>query len=262
MTHKIETVTMALVCALCMLAGCQGHLSTQAKQLLQSSYDRYAAKDDLAVIRQTDAFLAENAGTGRANEAYYLRGMAKKRIGDAGAKEDLQAAASKTKNADMRARAKVALGDMAYDEDDMALAENMYRQALGDIEQGQKPSDHAHYRLGCVLQRQGRWHDADVQFDKVGYLFPDTELARKSALRTHCVVWTIQAGAFADKSRADAVAKGLSSENLPALSHAVVRDGKLMFLVQLGRFATYEQAAAALPRAQSRHTGAFVTPAR
>jgi len=243
--------------------GCNGPLSPQAKELLLSAYRNYEAGNNAAVISLLDEFLADRSSTSRADEGYYLRGMAKYRSSDrSGAADDLNAALERTANSQLRAKARIALGDMAYDAGDMALAENMYRQALTDIPKGKKPADHARFRLGCVLQRQGRWADADLQFDRVIYLFRGSDIAQQAARRTHSVAWTIQAGAYRNKSLAESEAAKLSSKDLPAEVEVVLLEGEPAFIVQLGRFPTYEQAMASLPTARKIRAGAFVAPTR
>lgn len=255
--------TSLLALALACLAGCAGPVSPQALEMLQAGYDHYGAGRHEAAIGQLDAFLADGSSKSRADEALYLRGLAKIHAKDAsGAKADLSEAVWRTRNSQLRAKARIAMGDMAYDADDMALAENMYRQSLTDIQLGAKPADHARYRLGCVLQRQGRWADADAQFDRVVYFFDGTEIATLAGQRTHCVAWTIQAGVFTKKPRADAAAQSLSRDGLAAVVMPVLRKGRPVFVLQLGRSATYDQAAAALGKTADLPEGAFVAPAR
>jgi len=243
--------------------GCEGPLSPQARQLLQEGYHFYQAGRDAEAIEKLDRFLVDNAKSNRADEAYYLRGLAWSRQKDsAQAKSDFQAAVDTTQNVSLRAKAQVGLGDLAYQEDQMALAENLYRRALGDIEQGQEPSDHAHYRLGCVLQRQGRWAEADVQFDRVVYLFADSELAGLARRRTHSTAWTIQTGAFREKIRADRAAAPLRDIGLSAFTQPLLQDQRPLFVVQVGRFDTYEQAAASLSEVQKHQPDSFVITTR
>jgi len=267
MKRELVVVSWVLFLALMVAPGCNDQLSPQAMGLLRSARDSYDAGDNVAAASKLDTFLAENATSSKAAEAFYLRGMARLKTSDrAGAKQDLQSAIAKTgdKASDkaLRAKARVALGDIAYDDGDMALAENMYRQALEDFGPGAKPSGHAHYRLGCVLQRQGRWKEADVQFDRVVFLLPGTGLARKSARRTHGTSWTIQAGLYKSKVRAAAVARSLSGKHLSAAVVAIIAENRPMFVVRVGRFATYEQAAAMLPQVRHKQKDAFVTPTR
>ena len=244
-------------------AGCNGEPSPQAIELLRKGYAAYSIRDDRQAVQVLDEFLRDNSGSTRADEAFYLRGLARKRQGDpAGAKSDLDLALSKTQNTSLRAKALLALGDLAYDAEDMDLADNLYRQALADIERGQPPSDHAHYRLGAVLQRQGRWREADAQLDRVIFYFGDTELGRLAARRTHCTAWAVQTGAFGDRARAESSAEGLRREGLPAECKAVLQDGQTLFVVRVGRFGTYAEAADQLKETRAHQQDAFLTTAR
>ena len=244
-------------------AGCQGQLSVQARERLQSAYASYDAGNDAETIDLMDKFLASDTSSPRADEAHYLRGMARYRRSDlVGAKEDLEAAVAKTDNKDLRARARITLGDIAYQGDDLALAERLYRSAQAEIEQGRQPSDRAYFQLGCVLQKQGRWKEADVQFDRVVYLFAGSDLAAEAAGRTHCTAWTIQTSAPASRASAEAEVKRLSDKGLQAHVKPDISDGRPVFLVQVGRFAAYKQAASELPAVRQLQGEAFVTVTR
>ncbi len=261
MRRKRLTLVLGLLLAVIASMSCTGPLSPEAKQLLQDGYTLYEAGDDAAAIEKLDSFLRENAKSSRAGEAYYLRGLAKHRRKDlSGAKADLNSAVARAENKELLVKALLAMGELAYQTDDMALAENMYRQALGEIKRGQKPSDQAHYRLGCVLQRQGRWAEADLQFDRVVYLFEGSKLAQLAGRRVRCTAWTIQVGAFKRKDRAASAGKRLREEKIPVIHKAILYDGRPLFVVQMGRFATYEQAMAELPAIQDHTPDAFVVP--
>lgn len=250
---------LAFVCFL----GCNGALSPQAGQLLSSGYAAYNNGDDQAAVNRMDSFLQANARSRRADEAYYLRGLARYRLKDLpGAKADLDEALGRTQRKDLRARTLLALGDLAYQSDQMALAENMYRRASADLKRGEKASGQAHYQLGVVLQRQGRWNDADLQFDRVIYLFEGSQRAGLAERRVRCVAWTIQVGAFRNKKLADAAAERLRAENLPANVKCLLSGGQPMFMVQVRRYPTYEQAAVALPGLKRHKSDAFVIPTR
>lgn len=242
-------------------AGCSGPLSPQAQQQLQSGYDYYAAGSDEQVVTTLEAFLAENARCSRADEAYYLRGLARQRLGRRDpAREDLQAALAATDKPELRGKTLLALGEMAYEDDDMTLAESLYRRALEDLDDTRPPADQARYRLGSVLQRQGRWDEADSQLDRVVHFFADTHLGRLAARRSHSTVWTIQTAAFRQRSRAQAAAATLRTDGLQAAARGMLHESEPLFVVQVGRFATYEQAAAALPAAQAHAADAFIVP--
>lgn len=264
MSYSKNICALILVAA-CFCGGCNGTLSPQALEQLKQSYALYEAKDDDAAMRNLDAFLADNSNSARADEAYYLRGLIRYRNGDPnGAGQDLNAAIRRSGNKDLRVRARVAGGDIAYDGGDMALAENLYRQALEEIPQGAKPSDHARYRLGCVLQRQGRWEEADVQFDRVVHFFGDSEVGISAGRRTHSRAWTIQTGAFRKRTLAERMVKPLAAalKIRPVSVNAALDAGRPLFRVQVGRFATYEQAMGLLEAVREQQAGAFVDTTR
>jgi len=257
------SLAAGLVCLCAAGLGCNGKLTPQARELLLSSYLAYGRSDDATTIRNTTQFLALNPRFQRADEAYYLRGLARYRKKDrAGAKADLAAALKRTKNPDLRAKALLTLGDLAYDEGDMALAQEMYGQSLAHLKRDATPADHANYRLGAVLQRQGRWSEADVHFNRLLELFPRTELTRRAARRVHCTAWTVQAGAYGDKKQADRSAARLTRRGRPAAVAAMLEAGRPIFVVQVGRHSRYEEAVRSLAAVRPHARDAFVFPAR
>ncbi len=263
MNVKSNTIAVLVLLLLAATLGCDAPLTPQAARLLQSGYDAYHAGENNQTIQTMDAFLLENSRTNRADEAYYLRGLAKRRMNDIdGAKADLNDSLSKSKKPKMQAKALVELGEIAYQGREMTLAENMFRQALENTERGEQPSDRARYRLGCILQIQGRWEEADVHFDRVIYFFNDSELAKLSARRTHATAWTIQTEAFIDSTRAIDQADSLIAAGLTARHRAILYDKRPLHVVQTGRYPTHEQAQAALTAAKKHSPNAFVTPTR
>ena len=265
----MRKTTWFLVCcwSVSCAAGCNGRLSQEAERLLDAGKLAYQSGDDGGAVRTMDLFLKDNAGSRRAEEAYYYRGLAKYRMRNLGAaRADFQEALDRARSDAVKAAAMIALGDLAYDTNDLAVAEKMYADVLKRMEaekiSDKAPADHVYYRLGCTLQRQGRWYEADSHFDRVMYLFAGTELARRSELHVRCTAWTIQAAAFTDKSGADATAAALRSRDFPVETQPALRDGKLVFLVCVGRYATFAQAEPNLPRVRRHYGDAFITTTR
>ncbi len=243
--------------------GCNNHLSLTAKALLHSGNEAYKRGDYQTTVAKMDAFVKEAGRSRRAGEGYYLRGLSKLKLSDTkGAKVDFGQAAHRTNNRQIRAHSLNALGDMAWNEDDMDRAGKCYAGALESTDRGRKPADHSHYRFGCVLQRQGRWLDADLQFSRLDYFFRGTELAMRTARRTNCRAWTVQAGAFNEKDRADALAEELRGKNLAATVEPLLGRQKLNFIVQVGRYAAYKEAVEALAGVKLHVNDAFVVTTR
>lgn len=263
MRRTIRPLTAALVWMCAGLGGCTPGLSEQGKKLCDSALASFEKGDYPGTIRDMDAFLKDNASSSVAGRAYYLRGLAKYRLGTPpqrqAAKEDFGKALAKTKDSAVRANSHTALGDIAWEAGDIAEAEKMYRQALAYCEQDAPPADHAYYRLGCALQRLGRWVDADSQFNRVVQFFPDSEFGVRAGRRAHARRWTIQAAACRTKKPAETFAETLRRQNLPAVCRVHLRGQEPLFVVEVGRYRTYEQAAAMLANVRQHEQGAIVT---
>lgn len=243
--------------------GCNGALGPAERELLLSGYKAYETGDDQATINRMDTFLRDHRRSRRADEAFYLRGLAKFRMKNrAGAKSDLTAALERTEHDELGAKAAVTLGGIAYEDGDAATAERMYRLVLENTDRGAKPADHAHYRLGCVLQRQGRWKEADLHFDRVMYLFQETDLSQLAQRRVRCNAWTIQAAAFRDRKRANVLVAELKSQKLPAVIKFDQDRTGLLYIVGIGSYATHKQAVNALANTKGLDRDAFVAPTK
>jgi len=229
------------------LVGCNSQLSPQAEAMLLGGASAYVSGQYDVTVRQMDAFLRDYGGSGRSDEAYYLRGLAKSRQNDvAGARQDLTEAINRARSNELKGKAMVELGEIAFERGETAAAEKSFRAALGHLPQDRAPADVAHYRLACLLQQAGRWGDADGHLSKVLYYFGDTPQGKLASGRIHCRAWTVQTGSFQDIRNAEAMARQLREKRLAVVVENVTRDGRLLHQVQVGRYSTYEQAVAAM----------------
>lgn len=243
-----------------LLAGCQEQLTPQAEGALRAGADAYYHNDDANTVAQMSLFLDAHPKSPRACEAYYYRGRARYRLGDVPAcRSDMEQALALTKDASLRASAAIVEADADFDSGNLVLAEQMYRLALNNLDAAAKPADHVLFRLGEALQRQGKWAAADLQFDRLRYLFPNSDVARVAGQMVRAKAWTIRAGTFIAKAPAELAAASVPSPGAPLTVEPMTLDGKLLFVLQGGAFATYEQAAAALPKVKEQfHTAAVM----
>ena len=258
------TMAAAVAASLFATAGCgKEPMSPEALEILRSGITAYNRGDDWTAVQRMDTFVARHGNTRRVDEAYYFRGLAHQRLKDPDkAKLDFTAALDNTDREDLEIRSYLALGDIAYDAGDTSGAEEMYRRVLAEGPRGDPPADHALYRLGATLQRQGNWHEADLNFNELIDQFSDTEMATLSSRRVHATAWTIQVAAFQSKERADTLARKLRESDHPAFVWpASMKDG-LYYLVRVGRHQTHTEAAASLRAVQAIAPEAFVTVTR
>ncbi|MBS3733546.1 MAG: tetratricopeptide repeat protein [Phycisphaerae bacterium] len=253
------------IVAVCVVGvvGCTPKLPPEAVATLRAGRTAYEDGDDRATIQRMDAFLAAHGTSERAGEAHYYRGLARYRLKkyDA-ARADLQAALDETDDERTHLAAQVALADLAYDLGRLDEAQRRYAEALEATEPGRPPDGHVRYRLGCVLQRRGKWNDAALQFRRVMHYDPDGELARRSERRAPCRAWTVQAGAFREQGNAAEAAAALSARGLSATVQPELDEDRLLFLVIVGRHGTYEVARRTLPTVRKHRADAFVTTTR
>ncbi len=244
-------------------AGCNTAISPEAKGYLRSADTAFRRGDDQVAIKATSQFIRMYPRLEEAGEAYYIRGLARCREEQISAgKDDLRIALTLTKRKDLVALVHCRLGDMSYQSGEMAASEKHYRTALENVRPGAPPADEAMYRLGCILQREGRWREADLFFSKVVHFFEGTALAGRAADHSHAVQWSIQAAAMSEVASAKHLQGRLRHAGLNARTDLELKSGRVMRLVRVGSYRTYGQAQADLRRVRRIVSDAFITSAR
>jgi septal ring-binding cell division protein DamX len=72
--------------------------------------------------------------------------------------------------------------------------------------------------------------------------------------------FTIQLGAFANPQAATKELQSFRSKKLEAVQENLPRRGNAMWVVMVGRYQTYAEAAGALPQIRKAAAGAFIIP--
>lgn len=242
------------------LTGCGRELPPHARQMLRSAADDYQQGRYDQTVRQTNTFLRDFSRHNHAGRAYYLRGKAKWQLGDlSGARADLIEAVDVAQAPDVRFNALMAVGDLAWKQNDFSLAEDMFHQAVEQIEYGYAPSDYARYRYGCLLQRLQRWEEADLQFHYVVEYFGGTDLARRASRRVNARAWCVQAGVFSRRQLANEQVQMLKQRSMPAEVVPRFDNHRPEYFVLVGRYGSIEQAHSILARVRSVVSDAYVT---
>ncbi len=245
------------------LAGCNGPLSPEAKQLLTQARTAYDRNDNGAVVSLTGRFFQEHPDSIALDEAHYLRGMARFRLAEyPAAVADFKRALDVTDRDSIRALAYTQLGEIAFMRNELDRAEQFTRAALEHTDPAKPPADKALYRLGCTLQRQGKWVQADERLGKVTFWFRGSELARRAKRRISARAWTVRAGTFTQRRFAEAAVRELRKAKLSPQLQVEVREGKLVYLVEIGRFQEYALAMAQLAAVRPHQGDAFISVTR
>ena len=242
--------------------GCDLPLSPEAQSHLDASVAAYDSGDAQGTVRNADAVLAETKTGLGASKARYMRALGLVAMRDynrAGPElEKVRASGYE----ELRIKANDTLGEIAYlqGRDDQARA--YFKEALRGCAADVAPAGHANYRLGCLLQRVGDWTNADLHFQRVTYYFPKTKMAARAKQRVRARAWTVQVGAYHDSVQARTDAKKFARLNIPVRVEPVLRDGKLVYLLQTGRWPTFAPAVAKLPAVRNITSDAFLAVTR
>ncbi|MCK5114067.1 MAG: tetratricopeptide repeat protein [Phycisphaerae bacterium] len=246
------------------LFGCgEAPITPDDHRNLDLAVKSYDSGDDARTIQNANAVLMQHTSGDMAMKAYYLRGMANFRSGNnARAVNDLKIVVRNAPSDQLVLRAKDALGELAFRAGDLKAAKAYFEDVIKGIPQNQRPSDHARFRLGCILQRQGNWAQANMYFQRVIYLFPKGKLADEAKKRVNSRKWTIQAGYYRKSENAGELASKLRKAGFDATTKPESRNEKLVFMVLVGRWDNYDSAARRLPAVKKVKTDAFLRVTR
>ncbi|MBN1942305.1 MAG: SPOR domain-containing protein [Phycisphaerae bacterium] len=245
-------------------AGCAGEtIAPQTRHRLDAARQAYQKGENRQVVQYTEEILRDEAHGEGAMQAHYLRGMAMYRLKEYDpAREDLRFVYDRTRNIDLRIKATDTLGELAYLRGSLDEADQLFGEVLDQTRDGERPADHARFRRGCIRQRRGQWSQADVELEKVTYHFPNTSVAEKARRCVRGRSWTIQVGSYDRKNNAAAAATRFQQAGMKTYIEPVLRDGKMVFLLQVGRWGQYKTAESHLPSVRTLKNDAFLHVAR
>lgn len=237
-------------------------MSPQGQAALQQSVNYY--RDGLFAEAEQSASSAIRTDERRPGvaEAYYVRGCARMRQGNrAQAVADFEQAVAKSRRAELTARAKASLGCVAVDNGDYAQAVDEFASAV-DLLPQRPPLDEILLRYAIALQRTGDWARARMVLGKTitGFRGRPTEAEARRLFGWPNDYFSIQCGAFNRRSNAEKLKNELRQSGWPAEVHTDIVGGRGIYYVWLGQYATYAQAAEALPRIRVIEQEAFVVP--
>jgi len=231
--------------------------------LLAEGFTQYSARQFDKSHTAADEYIRKNPNAANLDEAYYLRGLSRiSRNEKPAAAQDLQAAISKTKRADLKAKANRALGDIAYDAARWQDAIACYQISLATAPPSPVAGVHINYRLGTCHQNLGQFAISKPYFQKI--ITPplsntDPAYLRSALVRIEAKVFSLQFGAFRDQPNAAALVQQLK----PALTATIateLRDNQLLYLVRTGSYPTLAEAQSARARLLAKYPNITIAP--
>lgn len=254
--------TCLLAGMLAILGGCT-HLGPGEKESLRLAVDLYAKHQTAEAIERLDRLIRDFPGAIEISEAYYLRGLCRTTRGDfPGASEDFAKAIESSKRTDLTARCQASLAALAYRNAAWSKAAELYAKAVEHLPD-EPPTDEILYRAGLAMQRSGQWAEARRQFARILWKFrqrPIAAEARRMALWKYDY-FAIQLGAYINAAQAEQAEQAFRSKGLDAVRmENQPRNGSALWVVMSGRYPTYRDAVATLPRVQRVEPSACIIP--
>ena len=210
-------------------------LQTASTNVLTGNYDE-------AVTIYTD-FLGTGPAPQLMAEGYVGRGNAYYKLGRYElAEADFRAGLSIQCDRATRAQATLGLANSVFALENYEGAEKVYRQ-IPRLYQGLVPQDEVTYRLGLSLARQGKWDEVRQLLEQVAADWPGGDFARSAKAKLAAVngrVFTVQVGAFTNKTVAEKALGELKAQNFPAALEPIDIGGVPGYAIRSGRFTDWK----------------------
>ncbi|MCB9851223.1 MAG: SPOR domain-containing protein [Phycisphaerales bacterium] len=256
------SAAVVMVCGVTLsVAGCGGLPKPAQRQMTQAQM-ALTTGDYAGCERLVDPVIRAHPTDRAVAPAYYMRGQCRLQTSSRdAARQDLRQALRLASDDGLRGVVQAQLGNAAFEDNMYADAAAHYSQAVGHLPHS-APTDRVLYQYGVALQRTGQFEPGRRVFADIIKFFPNSQYAnaarRKQAWSDP--YFSVQCGAYSSQSGANAAAANLRARGLAALTVPELRDGGRYYVVRIGRFPKYEDAARLLARARSVAPDAFVVP--
>ena len=226
---------------------------------LNDAYVNYAARDFVGTETHAGAYIEKQPTADNVDEAVYLRGLARYGRGDrVGAVPDLQKAIEHSRRADLKYKACMTLGDIAFDQNHWEEAAGDYQKAIASAV-GVTAEPRLEFRLGAALQAIGQWDSARAHLALVA-ASQDAALAQRARERMDAKAFALQFGAFKEGARAGELVRQVRAAGINAAATSEMHNGQLVFVVRSGSYTTLADAENARKRVGGKFPGAVVVP--
>lgn len=235
--------TIALAAGVLVLAGCSG-LTEQQRAWLAEGRQAFEQQRYTRAVQQLSRFLDEVAGKPETTEALYVRAMSHAKSGQrAQAYNDLQRCVATSTNPDVAWRAQVVLGTLSFEDERWDAAGQAYGAAAKTMPPV-PPMDAVLFRIGQCYERTGRWTEAQGSYRALVDHFPVgvNAAAARRRIQLNADHFAVQCGVFSRRENADRLRMDLKANGLEAYVRQEPRDQRTMYVVLVGRHASYGEA--------------------
>jgi len=250
-------VTAALLAA----CGCTTLPPSEREALVQAT-NMYTRGDTAAASTRLDRMIRDYGSAKEIAEAYYVRGLCRVKEGQVQpAVSDFEQAIQKSHREELTARCKASMAAVFYKQGNWSRAAELYQAAVPALPD-QPPTDQILYFTGVALQRAGKWKDAAFPLARILRQFRDRPIAssaRQLATWPHDY-FSIQLAAYTNAEAAEQSARAYKAKGLDAFHENIARGGQALWVVMVGRYQNYADAAASLANMRKHEPGAFIIP--
>jgi tetratricopeptide (TPR) repeat protein len=229
---------------------------------VEAAREDYDRSDFSAARGKLDGVLSTYPNWIGSAEPYYLRALCRVHLSDkAGALTDAEKAVELSRDETLTTNARAMAGTLAFETGDEAAARAHFAEAIQSLPERAETAL-VRYRYGLCLQHAGEWKEARAQFAIVVQRHPSGDLAEHAR---RMVEWpadhfSIQCGAFQQRSGASQLSAKIARSGLPARVESRSRLGKQLHVVLVGQYSNYAEAEAALPSVKRHVPGAVIAP--
>lgn len=226
------------------LSGCAGQLSQEQRMWLDRGRQCYEREDYGCAIDQLSRFLSQVDQGPEVAQALYIRGMSHAQAGlRPAAYADLRRCVALPGEQDVTWRSYIVLGTLHFEDQQWAEAARDLRAAVTRMP-NVSPKDAVLYKRGLCYERSGHWSEAQGCYRDIATGFPGGRYAAvaRRRLQLNADHFAIQCGAFRERDNAETLSRSLGREGLSAYVRRELRGRTALYVVLVGRYATYDDA--------------------
>jgi len=254
-------IALVFAAGAALVGGCS-QLPASARQQIALARTALTAGRFSSVEELLSPIIREYSGQHGTAVAYYIRGQSRLYAGAPdSARNDFQAGYRLARDAELRAVIDAQLGNLAFETGDYETACTHYGRAAARLPSN-PPTDRVLYQHGVALQRLGRFPQARNQYAQLLHAFPLSEYADAARKRRDWPepYFAIQCGVFTQEPAARTAAADLRARGLNAQSQPDAGPMSQRYVVRVGRYARYADAARELERVRPLVPDAFIVP--
>jgi len=251
-----------LLAALLVLAMASGCAQTRRadRDVFDAGYAAFQAGRYSEAVKGFSRYLRMDPDSPDRGEVYYYRGQALVHLERRPeAKADFLRAVGAGARPPIDQFARVALGNLYYEEANDVEAVKQYAAVLADPHD-EVPVPNVLLRTGVALERLGQWEKGRQYLHYLMVNYSDSPAARQAARYAGAEAFRVQTGAFRAQASAAAQAREVRQAGFTPRLARVTSSGRRLTAVQVGNERTYSGAASLAQRLRQAGFNTLIVP--